>query len=131
VGGALSACAVNNLIGSQAAVGNVELRWPLWNSVLAGLPLPFAGLETALFFDAGLVWDNDSNIKWNRDEGDPYVDLSPIGGPSQEVRNVVRSWGASLRGNLLGFLPLRLDYARPLGRPMVKHYWTLSLGPTF
>jgi hypothetical protein len=132
-GGALNACAVNNLIGSQAAVGNVELRFPLWNTVLAGLPLPFGGLETAVFFDAGLVWDNESNIKWNRDENDPFIDPAQfdpaLGGP--EVRNVVRSWGLSLRGNLLGFLPLRLDYARPLSRPLVKHYWTLSLGPTF
>jgi hypothetical protein len=44
---------------------------------------------------------------------------------------VVQSWGASVRGNLLGFLILRLDYARPINRPLVKHYWTLSLGPTF
>jgi hypothetical protein len=32
---------------------------------------------------------------------------------------------------MMGFLILRLDYARPINRSMVNHLWTLSLGPTF
>jgi len=47
------------------------------------------------------------------------------------VRQPLRSWGASIRGNLLGFLILRADYAKPLDRPGKSSYWTVSLGPTF
>ena len=41
------------------------------------------------------------------------------------------SWGGSIRMNLLGFVILRLDYAKPLDRPRKGSYWTVSLGPTF
>jgi hypothetical protein len=36
-----------------------------------------------------------------------------------------------LRSNLLGFVVLRIDYARTLDRTIVKSLWTLSLGPAF
>ncbi len=131
---ALSGCAVNNLIGSQVAVANVELRFPLLDAFLSVLPLPLPGIEAALFYDIGLVWDNESTIKWSRDPGDPFVELpSGFQGVNQgrEVRTPVRAYGASIRWNLLGFLPMRLDYSKPVGRPGLSHLWTLSLGPTF
>ena len=130
---ALSACPVNNLIGSQVAVGNLELRFPLLNAALQVLPIPLPGIEAALFYDIGLVWDNGSVIKWERDPGDPYVEIPGAGPatPRDEVRSPVRSWGASIRGNLLGFLVMRLDWSKPINRPGVNSYWTLSLGPTF
>ena len=77
------------------------------------------------------MWDNNSVIKWDRDPGDPFQDLDLSSGARRDVRDPVQSWGASIRGNLLGFLILRLDYARPINRPGVKQLWTLSLGPTF
>jgi len=122
-------CAGNNLIGSQVAVFNAELRVPLLNAFLAFLPLPIPGMEAALFYDAGLVWDNSSTIKWNREPGDAFSE--PLTGTLREVRTPVQSWGVSIRGNVLGFMVLRLDYARPFGRPEVSHLWTLSIGPTF
>jgi Tol biopolymer transport system component len=122
-------CAVNNLFGSQLAVLNAELRVPLLNAFLTFLPVPIPGLEAAVFYDIGLVWDNESVIRWNRRPGDRFVPIGSEG--ASEVRTPVRSWGVSVRGNLLGFLVLRLDYARPLNRPLVKSLWTLSLGPTF
>ena len=131
-GDALSGCPVNNLIGSQVAVGNVELRFPLLSNALASLPIPLPGIEAAVFYDIGLSWDNVSTIKWQRDPGDPYVDLVELGiGDVHETREPVQAWGVSVRGNMMGFLILRLDYARPINRPMVNHLWTLSLGPTF
>jgi outer membrane protein assembly factor BamA len=131
-GDALSGCPVNNLIGSQVAVGNVELRFPLLSAALAVLPIPLPGIEAAVFYDIGLSWDNVSTIKWKREPGDPYVDLAELGiGEVHEVREPVQSWGVSVRGNMMGFLILRLDYARPINRSMVNHLWTLSLGPTF
>ena len=126
-------CAVNNLIGSQVAIGNVELRVPLLNAFLTFLPLPIPGLEAAMWYDLGLVWDNESVIRWDRGPDDPFIAVDPETGDllDREVRSPVRAWGASLRANLLGFLVLRLDYARPINRPLVKSLWTLSLGPTF
>jgi hypothetical protein len=126
-------CAVSNLIGSQVAVANIELRFPLLNAALAVLPIPLPGIEGALFYDIGLVWDNNSVIKWDRSATDPYVGTGELGGSAaqRDVRDPVQAWGASIRGNVLGFLILRLDYARPINRPGVDHLWTLSLGPTF
>jgi Tol biopolymer transport system component len=124
-------CAVSNLIGSQIAVANFELRFPLLDAALAVLPIPLPGIEGAIFYDIGMVWDNNSVIKWDRDPGDPFQDLDLSSGARRDVRDPVQSWGASIRGNLLGFLILRLDYARPINRPGVKQLWTLSLGPTF
>ncbi|HKP29018.1 MAG TPA: hypothetical protein VJU15_06430, partial [Gemmatimonadales bacterium] len=131
-GDALNGCPVNNLIGSQVAVGNVELRFPLLSSLFQALPIPLPGIEAAVFYDIGLSWDNVSTVKWKRDPGDPFVDLAELGiGDVHEVREPVQSWGVSVRGNMMGFLILRLDYARPINRSMVNHLWTLSLGPTF
>jgi outer membrane protein assembly factor BamA len=126
------ACPVNNLIGSQVAVGNLELRVPLLTGALRNLPIPLPGLQTAVWYDIGLVWDDNSIIKWNRQAGDSYIDLVDYGlGTTHEVRTPVRAWGLSLRANVLGFLPMRLDYAIPIKRPGVSHLWTLSLGPMF
>ena len=115
------------------AIANIELRFPLLNAALAVLPIPLPGIEGALFYDIGMVWDNNSVIKWDRSPNDPYVDFADVSGSTgrREVRDPVQAWGASIRGNLLGFLILRLDYARPINRPGVKQLWTLSLGPTF
>ena len=129
----LTACAVNNLIGSQVAVGNFELRYPLPNGLMRSLPVPLPGFEFAVFFDIGMVWDNASIVKWKRDPGDPYLPTHDVPGlePTDEIRTPVRSWGFAARWNLLGALPMRLDYAIPFNRPGTTHLWTLSLGPTF
>jgi outer membrane protein assembly factor BamA len=130
----ISGCAVNNLIGSQMAIVNVEVRIPLLHAVLAALPIPLPGIEGAVFYDIGLVWDNESIVRWERKEGDNYVQIPPndLGIPvTREARTPSRSWGFSIRGNVLGFLVMRLDWANPIDRPGVHSYWTLSLGPTF
>jgi hypothetical protein len=47
------------------------------------------------------------------------------------VRTPLKSWGTSIRVNMLGLMILRFDYTRPIDRPAMKSYWTISLGPTF
>jgi len=47
------------------------------------------------------------------------------------VRTPLRSWGGSIRANMLGLLIMRVDYSKPLDRAYQKAYWTVSLGPTF
>lgn len=120
--GSFSGCAeIDQLIGSKIAVANVELRFPLTRSLVLGfLPIGFPPIEGALFYDAGLAWSEGSIVKWSRGAGtDP------------DVRAPLRSWGASIRANMLGYLILRFDYTKPLNRRHDASYWTVSLGPTF
>jgi outer membrane protein assembly factor BamA len=113
---------LDQLIGSKVAVGNVELRFPLTRSLVLGfLPIGFPPIEGAIFFDAGVAWDEQSEVKWSREAtDDPAL-----------VRAPLRSWGGSIRANLFGILILRMDYTKPLDRARKKSYWTISLGPTF
>jgi hypothetical protein len=114
--------ALDQLIGSKIAVGNVELRFPLTRSLVLGfLPLGFPPIEGAVFYDIGMAWDDASTVKWSRAAGDDPV----------LVRTPLRSWGGSIRANVFGLLIMRLDYTKPLDRALRHAYWTISLGPTF
>lgn len=121
--GSYSGCgAIDQLIGSRIAVLNAELRFPLFRNFALGFaPIGFPPIEGAIFFDAGLAWRDGVEVVLNRDP-DANKDL---------VRQPLMSWGVSVRANLLGFLILRADYAKPLSREQQGSYWTLSLGPTF
>lgn len=124
---------VDRLVGSQIAVVNAELRFPLTRTGGIGiLPTWFPPLEAALFYDFGLAWSNGDVIKFNLDDNDT----------SPQTRGVLRSYGFSVRANVFGFLILRTDYAVPLNRQefldpntgqMKKQggYVTLSIGPAF
>ncbi|MGH9262451.1 MAG: BamA/TamA family outer membrane protein, partial [Acidimicrobiales bacterium] len=113
---------LDQLIGSKIAVANIELRFPLTRSLVLGLlPIGLPPIEGAVFFDAGVAWDENSSVVWNRQPGDNIL----------EVRAPLKSWGASIRTNLLGFLILRFDYTKPLDRSREQSYWTVSFGPTF
>jgi Tol biopolymer transport system component len=113
---------VDQLIGSKIAVANVELRFPLTRSLVLGfLPVGFPPIEAAIFYDAGVAWGAGTVVKSSRRSGE-----NP-----EFVRAPLRSWGGSIRANVLGFVIVRFDYAKPLDRPLKKSYWTVSLGPTF
>jgi len=120
---------LDQLIGSKIAVANVELRFPLTRSLVLGfLPVGFPPLEAAIFYDVGLAWNGTS---CNGTPGSCVV-LKRNGQDPEIYREPLRSWGASMRMNFLGFVVLRLDYTKPLNRPdFNESYWTLSLGPTF
>ncbi|HEV8123802.1 MAG TPA: BamA/TamA family outer membrane protein [Gemmatimonadales bacterium] len=121
--GTLTGCgALDRLIGTQIAVFNAEVRFPVLNSQLFHwLPLGFPPVEGALFYDAGVAWNENSRVRLDGDtHGDPLKNRIPL-----------QSFGASLRTNLFNFVILRLDYARPIRRPGVGGLWTISLGPTF
>ena len=114
--------ALDQLIGSKIGVFNAELRFPLTRSLVLGfLPVGLPPIEGALFYDMGLAWNSASTVVWRRTAGeDPEIYRQPL-----------RSWGGSIRMNLLGFVVLRFDYTKPLDRPHNSPYWTVSLGPTF
>jgi Tol biopolymer transport system component len=112
--------ALDRLNGTQLAVGNIEIRFPLLNPSFgtpAGLP-PFEGV---LFYDIGLTWDPNSTIVWQREAGDDPVN----------IRAPFKALGVGVRANLFGFTVLRLDYAIPQDRRDVGGLWTFSLGPAF
>jgi outer membrane protein assembly factor BamA len=113
---------LDQLNGSRIAVTNVELRFPLTRSLQLGfLPIGFPPIEGALFFDMGLAWQNGVTLKWDR---------SPLEDPVA-VRTPLKSWGGSIRANMLGLFIMRLDYTKPLDRVYDHPYWTFSIGPTF
>jgi Tol biopolymer transport system component len=120
----LTGCAsLDQLIGTRFGVFNAELRFPLFRQLALGfLPVWFPPIEGAVFFDAGVAWDDGSRVVWSRGAADnPAV-----------VRQPLTSWGFSGRLNLLGLAVFRFDYTKPLVRaPDVGWYWTISLGPTF
>ena len=117
---------LDQLSGSRIAVANAELRFPLTRSLILGfLPVGLPPIEGAIFYDAGIAWYSNSIIKWDRSPLWAGVAQSAI------LRAPLRSWGASIRMNALGFVILRFDYTKPLSRPHDTAYWTVSLGPTF
>jgi len=91
--------------------------------VLGFLPIGFPPIEAAIFYDAGMAWTGAPGEiqKLHRDPGE-----NPV-----LVRAPLRSWGSSIRVNMLGYLILRFDYTKPIDRPLKKSYWTISLGPAF
>ena len=115
---------LDQLIGSSLAVVNAELRFPLTRSLVLGfLPVGLPPIEGAIFYDAGLAWNSNSKVLWSRTAAqDAQAGL---------YRAPLRSWGASIRMNALGFVILRFDYTKPLSRSYKTSYWTVSLGPTF
>jgi len=115
--------ALDRLVGTQLAVGSVELRFPiLTQQLFKKLPLGVPPIEGAVFYDVGLAWDQNSTVKWKEAPGD---ETNPA------IRVPLQTWGLSARMNLLGFVVLRLDWSHPLNRPGVGSLWTVSLGPTF
>jgi Tol biopolymer transport system component len=122
--GQLTGCgALDQMIGTRFGVFNAELRFPLFRALGLGfLPIWLPPVEGAVFFDAGIAWEEGSRLVWER---------RPIDNPAQ-VRQPLTAWGFSIRANLLGFAIFRFDYTNPLDRPdVVSSYWTVSLGPTF
>jgi Tol biopolymer transport system component len=107
--------ALDQLIGTQIAVGSAELRFPIIPGNF-GLPV-----EGAVFYDIGFAWDANSTPKFSR-------------GPDEDplrIRTPLQAAGVSLRTNIMGFLVAKFDYSFPFNRPGVKGYWTIALGPTF
>jgi outer membrane protein assembly factor BamA len=109
------------MVGTEVGVATAEIRFPILTPQMRFVPQGFPPIEGAIFTDIGLVWDEHSTIKWNREPSD-----DPTG-----VRAPLKVWGVSLRTNLFGFAIARVDFAMPQGRSGVGGLWTLSLGPAF
>jgi hypothetical protein len=110
---------LDQLIGSRMALAGAELRFPLLRAALGFAPIGLPPIEGAFFYDAGLAWRRGSILKLRRDPSDP-----------SDIRAPVSSWGYGFRINVMGFVIVSIDYARPLSRPDYrKGYWIVSLYP--
>lgn len=101
-----SPCPVyNRLSGTRIAVANFEMRIPLLGFSEFGLiEFPYAPLEVAPFFDAGLAW---------RSGDAPVFEFAR----ESTERVPVFSTGLSARLNVLGYMVLEAYYAYPFQRP--------------
>jgi outer membrane protein assembly factor BamA len=109
----------DNLEGSRIAVGNIELRFPLFGVLHVGsgyygvLPIDFT-----LFGDGGVAWDSGQR---------PSLSTSTSG----NTRSAVYSAGAGLRMNLFGFAVAELNMVHPFERPDKSIMWELNLQEGF
>jgi Tol biopolymer transport system component len=108
-----TACPVfDRLLGSRIAVGNVELRVPLFGTREFGLATGFLPTELFFFTDAGVAWWPDAKPKWKLTTNKSTTDRVPsmsVGG------------GARM---LLSYIPLEFYWAKPFQRP--GHGWTFG-----
>ncbi|MDP1570991.1 MAG: BamA/TamA family outer membrane protein [Vicinamibacterales bacterium] len=107
----LTCPAFDRLVGTQIAVANAEIRFPLWGAFGGQQfygPLP---VELAVFADGGVAWG-----------GSRFTDTA---------RDPVASIGAAARVNLLGFAIAEINYVRPLQRPERGWLWQFNLMPGF
>jgi hypothetical protein len=138
----VSACpALEQLIGSSAAIMNLEVRFPFIRELRLGPLGQFPPVDALVFFDGGVAWSDrvcvggrtgapgvqdcppdrsrDVRLTWRRDDGDdPML-----------VRQPLFSYGAGIRFNIF-YAVLRFDYAMPLNRPG-GGVFSFSVGPSF
>jgi len=137
--GSLSRCPVRDqLIGSSAALMNVEVRVPVIKELQIGFLGNFPPVDAVAFLDGGMAWDNQVclvadyrrseqcssgqpvHVVWDRKPGqDPFLWREPL-----------FAWGFGLRVNVF-YTILRLDYAFPLNRPDRGGVFSISFGPSF
>ena len=108
---------ISRLFGHRLVVANLEMRVPVLGTPQFGLiNFSFLPTEFVLFADAGLAWNNLSEVDF---------DFQRSGGKRVPVFSV----GASARVNILGFLILESYYALPFQRPDRGGHWGFVLSP--
>jgi Tol biopolymer transport system component len=106
--------AYDQLFGSRVAIGNVELRMPVFGALGAVYSPMVPPIEAAAFYDVGVAWTDAEEARF-------------LGGD----RGGVSSYGGSLRINLLGFAVAEISYVHPNQRPVKGWYWLFALQPGF
>ncbi|HYH15758.1 MAG TPA: hypothetical protein VD794_11085, partial [Flavisolibacter sp.] len=93
---------INDLVGSQMYVGNVELRFPFTGPErLAGIKSRFLLSDLNLFTDGGVAWGSYEGF------------ITSAKGRSPSESKFILSSGVSLRINVFGYLIIEPFYAIP------------------
>ena len=112
---------INQLSGSKLAVFNFELRLPFTGpKKLAQIPSNFLFTDLNLFFDAGVAWTEDTEVKFKSQPSATRVGFYPNGEQYLIERVPALSAGISVRVNLFGALILEPYYAFPFTRKDVS-----------
>jgi outer membrane protein assembly factor BamA len=91
----------NAVTGSKYALGNIEIRFPLFRYLIFGaLPLGFQDIMGLIFADAGSAWYNTEDLQF----------VSKTRGGNSYFKDLKFSTGVGGRIVFLGF-PIRLDIA--------------------
>jgi hypothetical protein len=104
---------LDKLLGSRVLVANVELRVPIVGAFTGDFDYGPVPVEAFAFFDAGTAWSSGE---------------SPLAASDWHL---VRSTGAGLRINALGYLIVELDMVRPLDRPNRDWRFAFTISPGF
>jgi hypothetical protein len=111
------------LVGTRAALMNIEFRFPFIKYFVGSFPLPlgFQNIMGNAFLDAGSAWSKDSAWK--------FIARKPDGSRYVNDQYVVTGFGYGIRAYLFG-LVLRLDAAWQTDFNRVtspRYYWSLGL----
>jgi Peptidase MA superfamily/Omp85 superfamily domain/WD40-like Beta Propeller Repeat len=109
--------AFDRLLGSRIAVGNAELRLPLFGP-LGVIYKNFLPIGVAPFYDVGVAWDRGNRPSF-------------FGGTAATGHSAVSSYGGSLRINIFGYAVGEVSLVHPNDRPTRNWMWQFSLIPGF
>ncbi|SOD12335.1 basic secretory protein-like protein [Pedobacter xixiisoli] len=116
-----SAFDINQLSGSKLAVFNFEIRLPFTGpKKLAQIPSNFLFTDLNLFFDAGVAWTEDTEVKFKSSPSETRIGTYPNGQQYFIERVPALSAGISVRVNLFGAMILEPYYAFPFTRKDVN-----------
>jgi hypothetical protein len=111
------------MVGTEIAVGNLELRFPVVNSFLGIGPQGLPYVDGVAWIDYGVAWNQFNTVAFS---------VNPNDSPAKQLltRTPVTTLGFGIRMNLFGYIILRADFAYPQGRG-IPPFWTISIGPPF
>ncbi len=114
---------LDQMVGTEIAVGNLELRFPLVNSFLGIGPQGLPYIDGVAWLDYGVAWNSWNTVAFSRNPDDT-IEQQAL------TRTPVTTLGVGARINLFGYMILRFDWAFPQGRG-IPSYWTITIGPPF
>jgi dipeptidyl aminopeptidase/acylaminoacyl peptidase len=117
IGGQFDCPGLDRLMGHKIGVINAEFRIPVLGTERFGLlNFPFLPTEFVIFGDAGLAWNN-------------FSDVDLVFERTGARRVPVFSAGVSARFNIMGIFILESYYAYPFQRPNKGWHWGFALLP--
>jgi Tol biopolymer transport system component len=107
--------ALNSLLANKVVAAKIELRVPVWSTLMTTSQVRYGPLpvDAFVFADAGAGWGGEQRF-----------------GPGGSDGKVVRSLGAGVRGNIAG-LVLEMAAARPLDLKRSGWSFSVNLRPGF